>query len=47
MIRVFTETYFQTDYNYIFSLSIVIIVNFKHIQIFRKEILSADFEQVL
>ena len=37
-IRVFTQRYFQTDYNYIFSLNVVIIVNFKLIQIFWKEV---------
>ena len=47
MIRVFTETYFRTVYNYIFSLNFVIIVNFKRIQIIRKERgLSANIEQV-
>ena len=47
MIRVFTESYFRTVYNYIFSLNFVIIVNFKRIQIIRKERgLSANIEQV-
>ena len=46
MIRVFTERYFWKDYNYTFSLNVVIIVNFKCIQIIRKEVLSDDFEQV-
>ena len=47
LIRVFTESYFRTVYNYIFSLNFVIIVNFKRIQIIRKERgLSANIEQV-
>ena len=37
-IRAFTESYFQTDYKYIFSVNVVIIVNFKRIQIIRKEV---------
>ena len=43
MMRVFTERYFRKDYNYIFSLSVVIIANLKRIQIVRKE---CYFEQV-
>ena len=39
MIRVFTERYFQADYNFIFLLIVVIINNFKRFQIFRKVIL--------
>ena len=38
MMRIFTEKYFRTDYNYIFSLSIAIIANLKRIQIIRKEV---------
>ena len=46
MISVFTERYFQTDYNYISSLNVVIIANFNSIQIFRKRFKSY-FKQVL
>ena len=38
MISVFTARYFRTDYNYFFTLNVVIFVNFKHIQITRKEV---------
>ena len=38
MIEVFTEKYFWTDFNYNFSLNVVIIVNFKRIQVIRKEV---------
>ena len=38
LIRVFTERYFRTEYKYNFSLNVVLVVNFKSIQIFRKEI---------
>ena len=44
--RVFTESCFLTDYNYIFSMNVVIIVNFKSIHVIRKEVLSVDFEKV-
>ena len=37
-IAAFTESYFQIDYKYIFSVNVVIIVNFKSIQITRKEV---------
>ena len=45
MVRVFTERYFRTDYNYIFSLNVVFTVNFKRIQIFMRD-LSAHFEEL-
>ena len=38
MIIDFSERYFRTDFNDIFSLSVVIIANFKRIQIIRKEV---------
>ena len=38
IIKVFSETYFRTDYNHIFLLNVVIFVNFKRIQIIRKEV---------
>ena len=46
VIRVFTESCFLTDYDYIFSMNVVIIVNFKRIHVIRKEVLSVDFEKV-
>ena len=38
MIRDFTERYFLTDYNFIFSLNVVIIGIFKHIRIIKEDI---------
>ena len=38
MIRPFTERFFRADYDYIYSLNVIIIADFKLIQIFRKEI---------
>ena len=38
MIRNLTERYLKIDYNYVFPLNIVIIVNFKRSHGIRKEV---------
>ena len=44
IMRVFTESYFRTDYNYIFLFNVALIVNFKCIH--KERGLDVDFEQV-
>ena len=47
MIIDFSERYFRTDFNDIFSLSVVIIANFKRIQIIRKEVWALTLNKSL